>query len=646
MAQWINGLTIGGQISTDTAHAAVEWLPENTGRRRFLGYAGAGMLLGVLPGCGGDDSNNQYSQTITWGRQAIEAALSPDVPAISIALFKKDQIVWQQAFGVTSGSGTPATTRTAFDIASVSKVFAALVAVILQDRKLITLDTPVVNYLPAFSMLSPEYANITTRHLLSHSSGLPGNNPHNFLSFAPLPGYADDTLAELANAHLKHLPGELAVYCNDGFTVFERVVSAVTGQSYAAFVQANILDPLGMTNSGFMTVAPLKDEVAHAYVAEKWSSSFEYVNAYAAGGLTSTPGDMMNFAQMLLAQGIYQGQRIASAAGIADMARDQTKVVGVSINPTADFPWGLGWDTGSVKALHDLGVTAWQKNGDTFFTNSLFVLPDAQMALMVTGYSGYARAALAEDIVLRALVEDGTIAALPAKIDTTAPSTASAPDMSSSAGIYANCKMVLQVAFNTGTLTLNVWSDDGWKSYGGSPYQYGSDGWWHGTGTTPGPDLSFTVVSGTDKAGNAYLYRYLMVRQLANAGYAYEVAPSFQQLDATRPALDAAWQARMGSQWKVTNESPETVRSVLTSGQLMAAISQLPQAQGYILMRNAGDSGEATYQMMLPLADDRAGMAVKIPVLDGRDLWEAVFTSASGAPAGMTIGGVIYEQIS
>ena len=635
----------GGQLSTGTVHATVELLPENAGRRRFLGYAGAGMLVEFLHGCGGDDAGKPYSQTIAWGRQAIEAALSPDVPAISIALLKSDRIVWQQAFGVTTDGGTPATTQTAFDIASVSKVFAALVAVILQDRNLIALDTPIVNYLPAFSMLSPEYVNITTRHLLSHTSGLPGNNPHNFISFAPLPGYADDTLAELANAHLKHLPGELAVYCNDGFTVFEQVVSAVTGLSYAAFVQANILDPLGMTNSGFMAVAPLKGEVAHAYAGGKWYPWPEYINAYAAGGLTSTPGDMMKFAQMLLAQGMYQGKRIASAAGIAEMALDQTKVVGVSIDPTADFPWGLGWDTGSVKALHEQGVVAWQKNGDTFFANSLFVLPDAQMALMVSGYAGFARAALAEDILMRALVEDGTIAVVPNRIDTAAPPAAPAPDMSGSAGIYANCKMILQVGFSAGMLTLNVWNDNGWVSYGAGTYQYGSDGWWYGANGAAGPGLGFTVVSGTDKAGNAYLYRYLTVRQPANAGYVYEVAPSLQQLDTNRPALDAVWQARMGSQWKVSNESPETVRSVLTSGQLQAAISQLPQAQGYILMRNCGDSGEPVYQMLLPLADDRAGMAVKIPVLDGRDLWEAVFTSAGGMPATMTIGGVSYEQV-
>ena len=48
-------------------------------------------------------------------------------------------------------------------------------------------------------MLSPEYAQITTRHLLSHSSGLPGTNGRNLFTFEPVAGYAADTQAELAN---------------------------------------------------------------------------------------------------------------------------------------------------------------------------------------------------------------------------------------------------------------------------------------------------------------------------------------------------------------------------------------------------------------------------------------------------------------
>ncbi|QVN23600.1 hypothetical protein [Burkholderia pyrrocinia] len=118
----------------------------------------------------------------------------------------------------------------------------------------------------------------------------------------------------------------------------------------------------------------------------------------------------------------------------AGMALDQTQIVGVKINPPSDYTWGRGWDTGAERALHGVGVAAWQKNGDTSSSSTLFVLPDARMALMISGYAGFTPAALAEDILLRALVEDGTIAALPAQVGTTQAVPAAAPAMAGAAG--------------------------------------------------------------------------------------------------------------------------------------------------------------------------------------------------------------------
>ncbi|KND57425.1 Beta-lactamase [Candidatus Paraburkholderia schumanniana] len=284
--------------------------PVSEGRLQFLGFTGAGMLATVLPGCGSDDSPSQpYPQTVAIGQQAIQQAITDPaqpVAAISVAMLKGNNVFWQQAFGVSSvPNQTRATIQTRFNIGSVSKLFPALAAAILQDRRLIALDTPIIRYLPTFTMLSPEYAKITTRHLLSHSSGLPGTNSRNLFTFAPVPGYAADTQAELANTHLKHLPGELAVYCNDGFTMVEQIVLAVTGQSLASFVQANILAPLKMTNSGYLTAVPIDGSFSYPYA--NGTQYQEFVNAYATSGLSSTPGDMMNLAQMILQGGVFQG---------------------------------------------------------------------------------------------------------------------------------------------------------------------------------------------------------------------------------------------------------------------------------------------------------------------------------------------------
>ena len=245
--------------------------PIRAGRRQFLGSTGAGMLRRCCPARRQRRLNSSpYPQTIAMGQQMIQQAVSNSVQpvaAISVAMLKGNSVVWQQAFGVSSVPSQTARRRSRH--ASISDRSANSSRrsrpTILQDRGLITLDTPIVRYLPTFTMLSPEYTQITTRHLLSHSSGLPGTNGRNLFTFAPVPGYAADTQAELANTHLKHLPGELAVYCNDGFTMVEQIVLAMTGQSFASFVETDILAPCKMTNSSYLTSVPASGSFSYPY---------------------------------------------------------------------------------------------------------------------------------------------------------------------------------------------------------------------------------------------------------------------------------------------------------------------------------------------------------------------------------------------
>ena len=613
--------------------------PLRAGRRQFLGFTGAGMLATLLPGCSGNSVHaSPYPQTIAMGQQLIQQAVSnpaQPVAAISVAMLKGNTVIWQQAFGVSSvPSQTSATVQTRFNIGSVSKLFAALAATILQDRGLITLDTPIAHYLPTFTMLSPEYAQITTRHLLSHASGLPGTNSRNLFTFSPVPGYAADTQAELANTHLKHLPGELAVYCNDGFTMVEQIVLATTGQSFASFVETNILAPLMMTNSSYLTSVPTTGSFSLPFA--NGTQYQEFVNAYATGGLTSTPGDMMNLAQMILGGGVFQGQRVVSSAGIAQMGTDQS--AGLLINPSPEWQWGLGWDSVRQPGLAAAGILGWEKDGGTaFYTSEFFVVPQAQLALMVTGNSGYDARKLAETLVLSALKEEGTIAALPATVGTTVPSTASSPVIATSSGIYGNSDAPLQVVAGLdGSLQLNKWnpSTQAWTAVG--TYQYRSDGWWWSNSDTA--SYRFTIASGTDAAGNAFSYRYLMKRVVPGAGYAYLTLAVGQQLAPLAP-LDNAWQQRLGTKWQVTNDSPTAVPIVIDGNEpaLLTALSELP---GYVLYGNT----DLRYQLFIPLADDRGGMSVKVPGNFGRDLYEIRFASVTNATM-LTLGSSIYAKV-
>ncbi len=267
--------------------------------------------------------------------------------------------------------------------------------------------------------------------------------------------------AALADTHLKHDPGELIVYCNDGFTLIERVVLKLSGLTFPEFVLANILQPLGMTRSGY-TLAPLPEgSFAHPHENGKRLPQ-EFVSAYATGGLVSTPGDMLRLGRMFIGGGELEGRRIVSAAAVAEMGRDQS---GLARIKSPDFRVGLGWDSSSQAGMRAVGQTAWEKNGATsYFSSEFYVLPQSDMVLMLSGNSTtYGVGALAEKIMLQALLDRRLISALPTAVSVTGPAAATPPQPDPSvAGIYGNFDGPISVALAGNTLTLRVWKAGGW----------------------------------------------------------------------------------------------------------------------------------------------------------------------------------------
>lgn len=623
-------------------------------RRAWLQRTGAAALAPLLAGCGGGEvgahfphiwyggapTDKSFDEAIAWGREQINLALGAgQAPAVSVALLSGNKVLWQQAFGwVDRAAGLAASTATRFNVGSVSKVLAALAVTVLVDRGRVRLDDPVVRHLPEFRMLSPEYRQITLRQLLDHSSGLPGTHPRrNVFAFSPYPGYAAEVEVALADVHLKHVPGLLAVYCNDGFTLVERVVLAVTGKSYPEFVHEAILAPLGMNLSDYALAPAPAGSVALPHADGKPLGQ-EFVNAHATGGLCTTPGDMMKLAAMLLSGGVHEGRRIVSEAGIAEMGRDQT--TGLLINPSPEWRWGLGWDSVRHPGLDAAGIRAWQKNGGTtFFNSEFFVLPEARLGLLLTGSGmGYGPTRIAEGVLLRALRGSGTIRALPQPLDARVPGTVSVPSaqVRALAGIYGNYDAPLKVHTPDGErLDLLRWR----AGQGGQPGQWREmhaglrlrrDGWW----------WSEADASMSYRWEQVQGHRYLIARRAGGAGHYQVTLPLGEQMPAASSALPAAWAARVGSRWEVTNEAPDSTAH-LGGTTPFATLGELPELPGYVLWE---DGLWGTTQLLRPLSDERAGMAVQVPVNNGRDLAELVIENRGGQ-LWMHAAGWLYRRL-
>jgi CubicO group peptidase (beta-lactamase class C family) len=156
----------------------------------------------------------------------------------------------------------PVDSNTIFHWASITKTLTAVAIMQLRDRGKLSLDDPILKYVPELKRVHSQddwISRVTLRHLLSHSAGFQ----------SPTWPYRDDSkpwqpfeptewsqlVAMMPYQELSFAPGAKFQYSNPGFIYLARVIEAVTGDPYQAYVQKNILTPLGMTRS-YYNVSP------------------------------------------------------------------------------------------------------------------------------------------------------------------------------------------------------------------------------------------------------------------------------------------------------------------------------------------------------------------------------------------------------
>ncbi|HET8697012.1 MAG TPA: serine hydrolase domain-containing protein, partial [Gammaproteobacteria bacterium] len=176
----------------------------------------------------------------------IENLRRMGVPAASVAVVHGGRIVHVAGYG-TRSNGQPVTPDTVMPIASLTKSFTAVAAMMLAEQRAIELDAPVHERLPEFVLSDPRGARITIRQLLEQTSGLaPRSLPP---EPALRPASLDDRLGWLRNATLVSEPGIAYNYCNDNYNVLAALVERVSGEPFARFMESHLFRPLGMNDT-------------------------------------------------------------------------------------------------------------------------------------------------------------------------------------------------------------------------------------------------------------------------------------------------------------------------------------------------------------------------------------------------------------
>lgn len=171
----------------------------------------------------------------------------------TVLIGNKGKIVFKKAYGITNTpDNKKLTTASAFNLASVSKQFYTMMAMILKEQGKLKFDDKVNRYLPEFP-----YDQITVRQLMNHTSGLPEYFDFAQNNMGLLDTLTNESLLELIaikKPDLVFQPGEKFKYCNTNYTTLASIIEELSGIPADQFFKKYIADPLNMTNSYVYTL--------------------------------------------------------------------------------------------------------------------------------------------------------------------------------------------------------------------------------------------------------------------------------------------------------------------------------------------------------------------------------------------------------
>jgi CubicO group peptidase (beta-lactamase class C family) len=174
-------------------------------------------------------------------------------PGLAYGIVAGGALVHSGGFGERWSGGPVPDADAVFRIASMTKSFTASLILLLRDRGSLRLDDVAQNYVPELSgveLPAPDCPPITLRHLLTMTAGFSTDDPWGDRQQGLDPADFARLLAA-GGVRVAWAPGTTFEYSNLGYAILGRVIEAVTGDDYAAAVRAHLLEPLGMTQSGY-----------------------------------------------------------------------------------------------------------------------------------------------------------------------------------------------------------------------------------------------------------------------------------------------------------------------------------------------------------------------------------------------------------
>jgi CubicO group peptidase (beta-lactamase class C family) len=300
----------------------------------------------------------------------VESVASERIAGAVVGVAQDGRTAYLQAVGVQDlETGAPMTERSLFRVYSMTKAVTAVAVMILQEEGRLRLSDPASRYLPQLAdvvVLQPDGSTrpparpITVEHLLLHTAGFSHRSSQEYREAAvrsrriSLEQFVDN----IVRVPLRFDPGEGYLYSASS-TVLGRLVEVVSGTRFDDFLEARVLGPLGMDDTGFWVEPEDRDRLTTVYEhvqggglrpfeIEELPFTEQPALLEGAVGLVSTVPDFMRFAQMLANGGELNGVRILQEGTVAAMTRNA-----LPQSILASRRGGTGWALANVSVVVD-----------------------------------------------------------------------------------------------------------------------------------------------------------------------------------------------------------------------------------------------------------------------------------------------------
>jgi CubicO group peptidase (beta-lactamase class C family) len=296
----------------------------------------------------------------------------------TILVAQKDQGLMSQGYGLANREqAVPNTPQTRFAIGSITKSFTAMAIMILQERGLLQVDDPICKYV---ADCPDAWKPVALHHLLTHTSGIPSYTDlyiRGTIAVDPCKaGKPETIMAYFKDLPLEFTPGSRWHYSNSGYFLLGAVIEQVSGDRYEAFVEKNILQPLGMTETGYDLANPIIPHRALGYSVDQLYDPF--INAPcldasltdAVGGMVSTVGDLYKWDQALYTDRLVSQETLGTVF---------TSTVSFISSIAGEAAYGYGWEI-SQQAGHRV---TWHNGLAWGLASYLARYPDDQLTIIV-----------------------------------------------------------------------------------------------------------------------------------------------------------------------------------------------------------------------------------------------------------------------